>query len=823
VHKKGKKSLNTFLIQIGRLQDHRKGEKLNAETNSRRKKTPISVSIALLLLAFLLPAFLVGPLSVAAQEELPREQVFYFPISNSPTVETLNPFDTTSAYLTLGYETLGFYDQFSDEIKPRLAESWEWLDDFTFEVRIHPVAHWESGTPVTAGDVEFVWETMADRTYGGMLADEWEACVESLEVVDTKTIRIHLKEDTPRSKYLTGFLTVPIAPKHRWSTIVEEQGVDLLEYKNWNPEEWDTSGPYTLLHAAAERYTFERVQNYWGREIGWHYSPKYVMIGQVGDEAIAYRVMKDYEGDYSEALGRTAAAIEWLQSQPDVLGAWDIEAASSGMMMPFHVHLIFPNFGNTLLRNQWLREACAYAIDYQKSIDVSFVGMATRVNPSLIPTTIPALVDKYMNKDVMFDSFDCDVVGGVPLIKYDPDKAIEILEEHCEGSVEEGWTYNGEPVGPWKIPVVSDWTSCVVMTQVVAAGLTAIGIPSEVVSESYTLWANDITAANYDWTWYCTGVDAAPDMLLGRYTDFFVTPFGGPWIGSQAQYPKYFTEDYPDLPDTAGQVADLVKSLASADEEESIPIIKDIQEIITPQLVYIPLMSNLQTTYWCSKNWVNFATRDDPFEHYLSTDTESMIVALKHVYPRPVTVTDFSILPAMVEAGSPITASVTLRNTGDYEHEYLVEVSLGPPKSGPGPDVVAWKIVTVPAKSSLTETLDITLEEQGSYVLTVDEWRIGKFDPGDPVEKVAIVTPGAAPGEYTIEDAVIAAEEAKAVAQDAKTAAQGAQSAAEAAQDAAEAAQTAAQGAADMMSVWGANILTIVVVLVGVYVLTRRR
>ncbi len=797
---------------------------MTTETRIRSKKTPISVSTALVLLVLLLPVLAVVPANVVAQEELPREQVFYFPMSNSPTVETLNPFDPTSAYLTLGYENLGYYDQFSDEIVPRLGESWEWIDDFTFEVRVQPVAHWESGAPVTAEDVAFMWKTMANRTYGGILADEWEACVESLEVVDTKTIRIHLKEDSPRSKYLTGFLTVPIAPKHRWATIVEEQGIDLLEYKNWNPEEWDTSGPYTLLHAAPERYTFERVQNYWGREIGWHYSPKYAMIGHVGDEAIAYRVMKDYEGDYSEALGRTTAAIEWLQSQPDVLGCWDIEAPSSSMMMPFHVHLVFPNFGNQMLRHEWLREACAYAIDYQKSIDVSFVGMATRVNPSLIPTTIPALVDKYMNKDIMYATFESlDIVGGVPLIKYDPDKAIEILQEHCEGSVEQGWTYNGEPIGPWQIPVVSDWTSCVKMTEVVAAGFTAIGIPSEVVSESYTLWANDITATNYDWTWYCTGVDAAPNMLLGRYTSFFSTPFGGPWIGSQAQYPRYFTEDYPDLADTAAQIADLVKSLASADEEESVTIIKDIQEIIVPQLVYIPLMSNLQTTYWCSRNWVNFATRDDPFEHYLSTDVDSMIIALKHVYPRPVSVTGFSIFPAMVEAGDPITASVTLRNTGDYEHEYIVEVSLGPSKSGPGPDVIASKIVTVPAKSSVTETLDLVIEEPGSYVLTVDEWRIGKFDPGDPIEKVAIVTAGAAPGEYTIEDAVTAAEEAKAVAQDAKTAAQAAQSAAEAAQNAAQAAQTAAQNAADMMSVWGPNIVTIVVVLVGVYVLTRKR
>jgi len=797
---------------------------LNTEIKAREKRKSFVASITLMLVGFLFSALMAVPANVAAQEELPREQVFYFPLSDSPRTFTLSPFSPESPeWIYIAYENLGYFDEFTSEVVPRLAESWEWLDDFTFEVRIRPEAHWSSGEPVTAEDVAFTWETMADPTYGGLLQVTWEACVDSLEVVDEKTIRVHLKEESPRSRYLTSLLLVTIVPKHRWSTIVEEQGANLIEYKDWNPEDWDVSGPYTLLHPSPERYTFELVENYWGREIGWHFAPKYVMIGYVGSEDIAYRVMKNFEGDYSEALGRTLAAIEWLKGESDVLGCWDIEGDTATMMAPYHVHLILPNFGNPMLRQQWLREVCAYAIDYQKAIDVSFVGMATRVNPSLIPTTIPALVEKYMNKEIMYDTFECDTVNGVPLIKYDLEKAVSILEEHCEGSVEEGWTYNGEKIGPWKIPVVSDWVSCVKMTEVVAAGFTAIGIPSEVVSESYTLWANDVTAANFDWTWYCTSVDAAPDVMLYRYTDFFVTPFSEPWVGSQAKYPTYFTGEYPELPNTATEVADLVKELASADDEEYARIMKEIQTTIVPQLAYVPLMSNLQTLYWCNNYWINWATRDDPFEHYLSTEFGNMHWAIKNVYTRSVSVTDFSIFPAIVEAGEPMTASVTLRNTGEYEHEYKVEISLGAPKSGPGPEVIAWKIVTVPAKSSVTETLDITIEEPGSYVLTVDEWRIGKFDPGEPIEKVAMVTVPVLPGKYTIDDAVAAAEEATTVAQEAKTAAQAAQAAAEAAQTASQEAKAAAQNAASMLSVWGANVVTIIVVLIGVYALTRRK
>jgi len=780
--------------------------------------------LTMLVLLVLMAASLISiPVKVAAQEELPREQVFYFPISDSPSVETLNPFDPTSAYTDyMSYETLGWYDQYVGKIMPRLAESWEWIDEYTFEVKIHPKAHWKSGKPVTSEDVVFTWETMANKTYGGILTDEWERCVDSVEIVDQKTVRIHLKEESPRSKYIYGFLTVPIAPKHRWAKIVEEQGEDFLEFKNWNPEEWDTSAPYTLLHASPEKYTWVRVQNYWGRELGWHYAPKYVMIARVGSEDVAYRIMKNFEADWSEALGRTRAAIEWLKSNKDILGCWDIDAESSQMMMPFHVHLVYPNLENPSLRLPWLREACAYAIDYQKSIDVSFVGMATRVNPSLIPTTIPALVDKYMNKDIMYKTFECDTVGGVPLIKYDPEKAIEILKEHCEGSVEEGWTYNGTKIGPWKIIVVSDWTSCVKMSEIVAESFSAIGIPTEVVGESYTLWASDVSTRSFDWAWYCTGPDAAPNVLLNRYTNFFVTPFGGPWVGSQAKYPEYFSGKYPPLPDTASEVTDLVKRLASADEEESVTIIKRIQEIIVPQLVYFPLMSNLQTVYWCRKYWVNFATADDPFEHWLSNDLAGFPYVLRHLYPRSVTVTDFSISPPIAEAGKTITATVTLQNTGEYDHEYKVEISLGAPEPGPGPDVIAWEIVSVPAKSTKTITLDFTIKEPGSYVLTVDEWRIGKYDPGDPIQKVVMVT-APKPAGTTVEEAVKAAQEAKSLAQEAVTAAQQAATAAEEAKAAALEAKAAAQNAAPMWAVFASMIITIVVVLGGVYALTKKQ
>src|SRR6266545_6367793 len=61
---------------------------------------------------------------------------------------------------TLGliYETLFVYDPMTDKFTPWLAESGNWVDDTTWEVKLRPGITWTDGEPLTADDVKFTVE-----------------------------------------------------------------------------------------------------------------------------------------------------------------------------------------------------------------------------------------------------------------------------------------------------------------------------------------------------------------------------------------------------------------------------------------------------------------------------------------------------------------------------------------------------------------------------------------------------------------------------------------------------------------------------------------
>jgi len=145
--------------------------------------------------------------------------------------------------------------------------------------------------------------------------------------------------------------------------------------------------------------------------------------------------------------------------------------------------------------------------------------------------------------------------------------------------------------------------------------------------------------------------------------------------------------------------------------------------------------------------WVNWPTVDDPYP-YRTFDNGVQRLNwhfLKYVYPAKVETVSFSLSKEICEVGETVTAYVKLRNTGDYEQRYKVAINLGPAKPGwelTEEGLLAWKIVKVPPKSTITVELPITIEEPGSYILVVDNWRIGQFDPGEPLTMpLTVLTP----------------------------------------------------------------------------------
>ncbi len=155
----------------------------------------------------------------------------YIGMANAP--EFFNPFlnpGIAGKYaIRFMYDTLVGMPE-PNQFTPALAESFDSKDNQTFTIKINPKAKWTDGKPVTAHDVAFTLNTIANpkvetskRTYikmlegvddKGILPDGVKA-ISGVKVVDDRTLT--LKTKTPVDpNYLKSFLgfEVFIAPKH---------------------------------------------------------------------------------------------------------------------------------------------------------------------------------------------------------------------------------------------------------------------------------------------------------------------------------------------------------------------------------------------------------------------------------------------------------------------------------------------------------------------------------------------------------------------------------------------------------------------------------
>jgi len=754
--------------------------------------------------------------TVIAQDQvtIPREQTYIFPWWTYGS--GLNPILPNSFARSAGgngivYEPLALVFDWLHPM-PVLAKEWYWVDDHTFEVKIHPEAHFRKGSPVTAEDVVFSLRIMTNESFGHA-HPPW---LKSIEAVDEHTVRITTTEDAlPRLPLVRSLLGNPIFPKYRWSKLIEEYGVaGILDYKNLDVDEIDASGPYTLMSVAEDRIIYKRVENYWGHAIGRYFTPEYVMMIVTESNEVNFRMWQAGEIDASTSMPPTGM-WEFAKARGLPWGVYDLDAEGvrgdlykTGSAWP-----IIPNYEKLpiVLENEWLRHALAYAIDIDRIIEASMSGAAVPQNPSFIITAEE--MKSYIDVDLIRETYETKDFNGIPYIKYDPEKAIEILKEHCEGSVEEGWTYNGEKIGPWTIIVVAAWPTCVTEIEMVAKYWSDIGIPTTVKTVDYAAWDSLVRARNFEWYRcdYCAMNYPAPAV---DWAYQFLGKAQYPWDpNSPIWYEEYFPED-------AEKIRDLLNKMLATPvgSKEYIKYAKEIQKIIVPQLPMIPVFHRVWTPGWYIRYWSNWPWKDDHPYYDKIACVDCGWEVLYPLQPSCVETLNFDLSPAVVEAGEPLKALVTLRNNGDYEHMYRVEISNGPAKPGPGPEIIASKGVVIPAGQTVTVEIDLVFEEPGSYTLTVDDWRIGKYDPGEPIEKTLVVLPKGAEEEYTVKDAIDAANAAKAAAEDAKAAAM---DAAEAAKAAAEAVAKVAESATPAWMIWASMAITIIVVLVGVYVITK--
>jgi microcin C transport system substrate-binding protein len=370
------------------------------------------------------------------------------PKGGTVKLANIGGFDSFNAFIIRGTPAPGIggiYDTLTeasaDEAFTRyglLAESMEMPEDrswITFHLR--PEARWHDGRPVTADDVIFTFEVQLKQ--GTPQFRLYYASVDRVEKLDERSVKFVFKPGINRELPLIVSEMV-VLPKHYW------EGRDFSKPTLEPPL---GSGPYRVKAFEAGRWViYERVKDYWGAHVP-------VRVGQQNFGEIQYDSYRDRSVQL-EAFKAGAFDFRVESSAKDWATQYDIPEVASGAL----VKELIPNdrtagmqsyaynLRRPIFQDKRVRQALAYAFDFERSNAIFFYGQYTRTrsffdNSELAATGLPSpreleILEPYRGKvppEVFSREYNPPkVVDG--RIRPNLKKAVELLQEA-------GWEFRG--------------------------------------------------------------------------------------------------------------------------------------------------------------------------------------------------------------------------------------------------------------------------------------------------------------------------------------------------------------------------------------------
>ena len=290
---------------------------------------------------------------------------------------------------------------------PHVAKEWEISEDnLTITFYLRDDVKFADGTPLTAHDVEFTYLAMADPNYDGRYfayvngivgyEDYAEGDAEKLEgvkVIDDYTISFTFKEPLVANFEYCG---MPIMPKHHYG--FEKGDIDSLKAKMQDPL---GSGGYQLVAYEPGQYVeLKRNENYF---LG---TPKIENI------ILKFTTPETYMAELEKGTIDVQNSVTNTVENAEIIESID------------YLHLnAFPNNGyayiglnnsDPRLADKRVRQALAYGLDRESFVQNFFKGHGQVCHVPLSPVSW-AYTDELAEKMNKYE--------------YNPDKAIELLEE----------------------------------------------------------------------------------------------------------------------------------------------------------------------------------------------------------------------------------------------------------------------------------------------------------------------------------------------------------------------------------------------------------
>ncbi len=288
-----------------------------------------------------------------------KQDVLYHALAFAPYV-TLDPSveqSTGTCILENVYETLTFYDDIAEVVRPCLAESWTSnaiMSEWTFRLRKDVVFH--DGKSLTASAVK----QSIERTMrlGAGASYIWD-CVASIEALDESTVFFSLKYAAP----------LPIiASSGSAAYIFSPSAMDKDE--DWFNEGNDAgSGPYRLVAVSKSSVTLEAFESYRG---GWGTNKfKKVFVEEVPNEDRRTALLAEGEADLAYFPD-----VERMESLANC--ELNVDSSWRSVIMMF-------NTKKQPCADENFRKALAYAFPYDEMVNKVLKGRATLSKGMLPP------------------------------------------------------------------------------------------------------------------------------------------------------------------------------------------------------------------------------------------------------------------------------------------------------------------------------------------------------------------------------------------------------------------------------------------------------
>jgi peptide/nickel transport system substrate-binding protein len=430
----------------------------------------------------------------------------------------------------------------------------------TYTLKLKPDLKWSDGAPLTADDLKFTLDMIADSAnefaQGSTIHDQ----IVSSEKVDDLTVTVTWKDPQPFADVSNNGLPA-ILPKHVYGPIYDAEKTIKNAPENQNPTVF--SGPYTLTEwIRGESLTFSANPNYVGG------APKI--------PTLVIRIFPDPEVGYAAvAAGEVQFMPNLAQDDPPRLKAMSPSNEITGVFGGYIEYLVFnvrdDSFGDeagpAALRDVKVRQAVRMAID-RRAIVKDVLADSAVVTDSLWAGT------QWENKDLGFVEYDVEAAG-------------KLLDEA-------GYTLGSDGIRANAAGEKLEWTYVTTTAQVRKNIQAVIQQQLEKVGIRVTL--ENVPASDFFGQWTAGGTLATGKFDLGEFANNTVLtnivnitatdslacdqiPGNAPLNPAGNNHMGWCNEEFDKLVDETTVEADPAKGQAAADKAQE--ILRDEVPLIT--------------------------------------------------------------------------------------------------------------------------------------------------------------------------------------------------------------------------------------------------